>query len=355
MNLEKRILIADDDPVSRSIFGDIVSGLGYKIVTAENGQDAWQILKKDPKISIALIDWIMPKMDGPTLCAKIKNQIFDRYVYSIMITAKDEKEDLIKGMDAGADEFISKPVHEGELISRLRAGERMLAYEHKLRAEKARADELLANILPPAIALRLKASDSNIADIFPSSSIMFLDIVGFTEWCLRMEAKAMVEQLNMLFAIFDEEIEKYGLEKIKSVGDAYLVAGGVPDAMNDHAPAMARLALGIQGRIAEMNKHRLQPWGIRTGITTGAVVGGVIGNKRFIYDVWGDTVNNASRLEAAAETNQILISEATYELLANQFDCELVGEMELKGLSKQNVWKLVREKTVSKDTAGAYG
>lgn len=342
--IKSKILIADDDPVSRSIFGDIVENLGHEIVVTDNGKDAWKIIKEDPAINVAFIDWIMPGMDGPSLCSRIKNEIVDRYVYSIMITAKGEKADLVKGMDAGADEFISKPVHEGELISRLRAGERMLAYEQKLRTEKQRADELLTNVMPPVIAARLKKGDTYIADIFPESSIMFLDIVGFTDWCLRMEAKTMVEQLNMLFALFDEEIEKYGLEKIKSVGDAYLVAGGVPNPMDDHAPAMARLALGIQARISEMNKHRLQPWCIRTGITTGAVVGGVIGQKRFLYDVWGDTVNNASRLEAAAGTNEILVSEATYLLIKDDFECETVGKVTLKGMGEQSVWQLLSEK-----------
>lgn len=342
--MKTKILIADDDPVTQSILGDLVKNQGYEIVVTNNGTDAWNLLRDDPHIHVAFIDWVMPGIDGPSLCARIKEDIQDRYVYAIMITAKAEKADLIKGMDAGADEFISKPVHEGELISRLRAGERMLACEQRLRAEMARADELLMNIMPPRIAARLKGGESYIADFFPSTSIMFLDIVGFTEWCLRMDAQAMVEQLNSLFALFDVEIARLGLEKIKSVGDAYLVAGGVPNPHPEHAQAMARLALAIQARIGEMNKHRLQPWCIRTGITSGPVVAGVIGQKRFIYDVWGDTVNNASRLENAAKTNEILISETTRELIHREFDCESLGQIELKGIGKHNVWKLVGEK-----------
>jgi adenylate cyclase len=336
-----KILIADDDPVSQSILGDLVQGQGYEVVITSNGTDAWQALQDTPDLDLAFIDWMMPGIDGPTLCAKIKAEITDRYVYAIMITAKDHKDDLIKGMEAGADEFISKPVHEGELISRLRAGERMLTYEKRLRAEMRRSDELLTNIMPPPIAHRLKAGERYIADFFPSASILFLDIVGFTDWCLRMDAIAMVEQLNSLFALFDIEINKLGLEKIKSIGDAYLVAGGLPDPHTDHAQSMASLALAIQARIAEMNKHRLQPWCIRTGITSGPVVAGVIGEKRFIYDVWGDTVNNASRLENAAGTNEILISDSTYQLLRNQFLCESMPPIDLKGIGLQKVWKLL--------------
>ncbi len=342
--LTSKILIADDDPVSRSILGDLVKEQGYEIIVTDNGTDAWQILQDNPDIRVAFIDWMMPGIDGPSLCTNIKEGINDRYIYAIMITAKVEKKDLIAGMDAGADEFISKPVHEGELISRLHAGERMLASEQRLRAEMQRADELLTNIMPPRIAARLKAGDNYIADIFPEASIMFLDIVGFTEWCLRMDARSMLEQLNSLFALFDIEISKHGLEKIKSVGDAYLVAGGVPTLKHDHAPSMARLSLAIRDRIAEMNKHRLQPWCVRTGISSGPVVAGVIGQKRFIYDVWGNTVNNAARLEDAAGTDEILISQATYEQLHDNFICEPVGQLELKGLGEQNVWKLIGEK-----------
>jgi len=342
--VKTKILIADDDPVSQSILSDLVQNQGYEVIMTNNGADAWKLLKADPSVNVAFIDWMMPGMDGPTLCTKIKAEITDRYVYAIMITAKDLKDDLIHGMEAGADEFISKPVHEGELISRLRAGERMLNYEKRLRAEMQRSDELLMNVMPPRIAARLKAGEQYIADFFPSASILFLDIVGFTDWCLRMDAMAMVEQLNSLFALFDVEINKLGLEKIKSIGDAYMVAGGVPNPQPEHAPSVARLALSIQARIAEMNKHRLQPWCIRTGITSGPVVAGVIGQKRFIYDVWGDTVNNASRLESAAGTNEILISDSTRQLLGDAFVCESMPPMELKGLGKQKVWKLISEK-----------
>jgi class 3 adenylate cyclase len=339
--MKTKILIADDDPVSQSILSDLVQNQGYEVVMTNNGTDAWQVIRDTPDLHVAFIDWMMPGIDGPTLCAKIKAEITDRYVYAIMITAKDQKDDLIQGMEAGADEFISKPVHEGELISRLRAGERMLNYEKRLRAEMQRSDELLTNIMPPLIAQRLKGGERYIADFFPSASILFLDIVGFTDWCLRMDAMAMVEQLNSLFALFDVEINKLGLEKIKSVGDAYLVAGGLPNPHSDHAQAMASLALAIQARIGEMNKHRLQPWCIRTGITSGPVVAGVIGEKRFIYDVWGDTVNNASRLENAAGTNEILISDSTRQLLGTNFECESMPPIELKGLGKQKVWKLL--------------
>lgn len=340
--MKPKILIVEDDPVSQSVLHDMVTQIGYETVHANSGEQAWDCLASDPAIQLACIDWMMPGMDGLSLCTKIKGEIRGRYVYSIMITAKTAKEDLIRGLEAGADEFLSKPVHPGELISRLRAGERVLRYEKQLFEERDRADQLLANILPPGVAGRLKQGEQFIADFYPSASILFLDIVGFTEWCLRMEAREMIEQLNDFFALFDEEIRKLGLEKIKSVGDAYLVAAGVPQPRADHAVAIAQLALSIQERIIRLNEHRLQPWAIRTGIASGPVIAGVIGHNRFIYDVWGDTVNNANRLEHAAPTNEILISESTQRLLGGHLPSEFFGELPLKGLGTQRVWRLVR-------------
>jgi adenylate cyclase len=342
--MKPKILIADDDPVSQFILGDLVSAQGYEVILADDGDQAWDLIRSTPDLHVAFIDWVMPGIDGPTLCAKIKAEIVDRYVYAIMITAKDLKDDLIHGMEAGADEFISKPVHEGELISRLRAGERMLNYERRLRAEMQRSEDLLTNIMPASIANRLKAGEQYIADFYPCATLLFLDVVGFTDWCQQIDALAMVEQLNSLFAVFDAEINTLGLEKIKSIGDAYMVASGVPNPRPDHAQAMCKLALRIQKGLIDLNKSRLHPWRIRTGITSGPVVAGVIGQKRFIFDVWGDTVNNASRLEHAATTDQILVGEATYSLVANQFEFEALPPVELKGIGTQNVWRLVAER-----------
>jgi adenylate cyclase len=339
--VKPKILIVEDDPVSHSVLKDTVRQIGYETVHASSGEAAWDQLRADPTLQLACIDWVMPGMDGLALCAKIKAELKDRYVYSIMITSKSRKEDLIQGLEAGADEFLSKPIHPGEMLSRLRAGERVLNYEKRLLEEMHRADTLLSNVLPPEIAARLKQGEQSIADFFPTASILFLDIVGFTDWCLRMEVRAMMEQLSSFFALFDEEIKRYGVEKIKSVGDAYLVAAGLPNPRPDHARCLARLALAIQHRLNRLNEHRLHPWAVRMGIASGPVIAGVIGQNRFIYDVWGATVNNACRLEHAAPQNQILLSEATHQLLAGAFECQNHGKLVLQGIGEQHTWRLV--------------
>ena len=177
--MKPKILIVEDDPVSQSILSDLVGLSGYEVILADTGEEGWDILSNDPSVSFTFIDWQLPGMDGLTLCSRIKAEITDRYVYAIMITAKSGKDDLIKGMRSGADDFLSKPVHEGELLSRLRAGERVLSYDGRLRDQMSRADDLLTNILPPQIAHRLKSGEHSIADYLPEASIL-KSISGFS-------------------------------------------------------------------------------------------------------------------------------------------------------------------------------
>jgi adenylate cyclase len=335
-----KILIADDDPVAQCILSDLVSERGYEIVQASDGLEAWEWIQKDSRIEMAFIDWMMPKMSGIELSKKVREAVLDRYIYLIMITGKTEKEDMVEGLEAGADDFISKPVHDGELVSRLHAGERVLNYEKRVREEMEKSDNLLKNVLPETIAERMKSGEVQISDLFESASIMFIDVAGFTSWCRQLHVMQMIQELGELFAIFDEEIYKRGLEKIKSIGDAYLVASGVPLPDKEHAQKMAELALAILRRLETANAGRPTPWGLHLGIASGPIVAGVIGDKRVIYDVWGDTVNAASRLEGKAGVNEIVISAHTRELLGDQYECEPLGGVELKGIGLQTAWRL---------------
>src|SRR5262245_26682993 len=164
--MNPNILIVEDDPVSGSVLADLVANAGLHPVRASTGEEAWEKIQADSAIQIAFIDWLLPGLDGLALCSKIKNEIKDRYLYAIMITSKNQKEDLIKGLEAGADEFLTKPVHHGELVGRLRAAQRVLEYELRLLQEVQKTDSLLTNILPTPIAHRLKQGEQPISDFF---------------------------------------------------------------------------------------------------------------------------------------------------------------------------------------------
>jgi adenylate cyclase len=198
--------------------------------------------------------------------------------------------------------------------------------------EYERSERLLANILPAPIATRLKSeSQVVIADSCPNTTILFVDIVGSTRLAESMAPEALVELLNSIFSEIDDLTEKYDLEKIKTIGDAYMVVAGAPKQRADHAEAMAAMALEIKGRFAKVNQAAGQTLDFRVGIHSGKVVAGVIGKKKFSYDLWGDTVNTAARLEAHGLPGEIQVSAQVRELLHDKFQLVERGLVELKG------------------------
>jgi adenylate cyclase len=200
-----------------------------------------------------------------------------------------------------------------------------------------RSEMLLLNILPKEISEVLKATPTTIADEFAAASILFADVVEFTPMAAAMTPLQLVDLLNEVFQCFDSLVEKYDLEKIKTIGDCYMVASGVPSPRADHAVALVNLALDMQAVIAERQFGGRQ-LAFRIGINSGPVVAGVIGRKKFIYDLWGETVNLASRMESHGRSRRIQITHSTYELIKDSFDCEALGVIDVKGAGPTKVW-----------------
>jgi adenylate cyclase len=216
-----------------------------------------------------------------------------------------------------------------------------------LRDEQARAESLLLNILPQSIAERLKAETRTIADQFSSASIMFADVVDFTPLAERLPPAEVVALLDDLFSHFDGLAELHGIEKIKTIGDCYMVAAGVPSPRPDHARALALMALDMQTAMRSVDDVGHLGLELRIGINSGPVVAGVIGRKRFLYDLWGDAVNTASRMESHGAPGRIQITRATKELLADEFVCESKGTISVKGKGEIETWYLVSGPTRS--------
>jgi guanylate cyclase len=210
-----------------------------------------------------------------------------------------------------------------------------------LRLEQAKAENLLLNILPRSIADRLKAQAQPIADQFGSASILFADVVDFTPWSERLAPAEVVGYLDHLFSHFDDLAERHGLEKIKTIGDCYMVAAGVPTPRPDHARALALMALDMLDAMRSDDEVGRLGLELRVGINSGPVVAGVIGRKRFLYDLWGDAVNTASRMESHGTPGRIQITGATYELLADEFECEPRGTIAVKGKGEVEAWYLI--------------
>jgi class 3 adenylate cyclase len=212
--------------------------------------------------------------------------------------------------------------------------------ERELANEQKKSEALLLNILPASIAERLKKHPHTIADAFDETSILFADIVGFTILSERIPPEELVTILNELFSMFDDLTEKHGLEKIKTIGDAYMVVAGLPKRRHDHAEAIAAMALDMRQAMAEYNTTSDNSLQIRIGIHSGPVVAGVIGKKKFAYDLWGDAVNTAARMESHGIPGEIQVTQATYELLKDKFAFEERGSIDVKGKGPMQVYLL---------------
>ncbi len=216
-----------------------------------------------------------------------------------------------------------------------------------LAREQQRSERLLLNVLPREIAPRLKAGESPIADLYEQATVLYADIVGSTMLAERLDAKQLVALLNGIFSRFDLLTERHGVEKIRTIGDNYMCVAGVPRRRADHAQVMARMALGMRACLDELRATGEDRIDFRIGMNSGSCVGGVIGLRKFVFDIWGDSVNTASRMESHGVPGRIHLSDATYELIRDGFECEARGTIDVKGKGPMRTWFLVRERAAT--------
>jgi class 3 adenylate cyclase len=240
---------------------------------------------------------------------------------------------------------IIRPILLGGLFATLAAcahyaRRATLIAEAALDRAHQRSEELLLNILPPSIARRLKLSGGTIADGFAEVTVLFADIVGFTRMSSRLPPERIVAVLNDLFCQFDDLAGRLGLEKIKTIGDCYMVAGGLPEPRRDHAEAVAEMGLAMLDIVAELAARTGEGLSVRIGMHSGPVVAGVIGKRKFIYDLWGDTVNIASRMESHGVPGAIQLSEASRQRLAGKYQLRSRGTIDVKGKGEMETWLL---------------
>lgn len=248
-----------------------------------------------------------------------------------MLTALSDRKERLMGIEAGANDFLTKPVDVQDVILRVNNAVYTKRLHDLLQVEREKSEQLLKNILPRPIAERMKNGQTNIADRHEDVTILVADLVGFTALAAAIDAVEVVNLLNEIFSSFDLLVEKSGLEKIKMIGDAYMVAGGIHSHHSDHAIAIAELATGFREQVERINGHYNTSIRIRMGINTGPLVAGVIGRKTFAYDVWGETVNTACRLQFTGQPGRIQISAGTHERLKHHFKFEKNHDMEMKG------------------------
>ena len=343
-----RILVIDDDFDSRAVVRRRLVHQGHHVEEAKSGDEGLAALASSP-FDLVLLDLVMPGMDGFEVLQRLKADFQLRDIPVIMLSGHSEIDSAIRCIAAGAEDYLSKPFNPVLLRARVNASldrkwRRDREREHfvQLGEEKARVDGLLRAILPETVVGRLKAGETVIADRYDSATVLFADLVGFTAFAAQTSAAQVVHVLDGLFSAFDALCKQLGVEKIKTIGDAYMAAAGLPRPRPDHAGAVVQLGLGMIEAVERINQAKALNFQLRVGIHTGPVVAGVIGRDKFIYDVWGDTVNVAHRLEDAGVPGRVQVSAVTRGALAGRFRFEPRRVLDLAGVGATDAYLLAQ-------------
>lgn len=399
------ILVVEDSPVQAVVLLRRLMERGYVTDLARSGSEGLEKLEQmDPLPSLIISDVEMPDMNGFEMCRQIKENERTRHIPVIIVTALAEPEDVIRGLESGADGYVTKPYDAKYLLVRVEsliankerfqnrepapaleityAGQKRTitadrlqilnllfsTYENivkqnhqlmemqlelrrnntKLQEAYQESERLLLNILPKKVASELKARGSAEPVSFESVTVLFTDFKGFTKIAETMTPKELVQELDDCFSYFDNLMDRYRMEKLKTIGDSYMCAGGIPESNATHAVDACLAALEIQRFMTSLREERTRRgkpfWQLRLGIHTGPLVAGVIGDKKFAYDVWGDTVNTASRMESSGTPERVNVSQWTHEVVKNYFDCEHRGKVHAKNKGEIHMYYVNRLK-----------
>ncbi len=411
LQTKSKILLVDDYPALVTLTRHKLLQKGYEVITAQNGQDALELARTEYP-DLVLSDVEMPVMNGYELCSKIKNDSRLCQIPVILVTSMVTTEYLMNGIASGADNYLTKPYDDDTLFTKVEELLNSIIQPHHEKEEievtienityKVRADyshlinlfvstykntlaqnaqlekvkqelnsinkdleyakneheELIQNVFPHKIADSLLAYGTVSPERYDDVTIMFTDFDGFSKVVPTLSPEELIESLSFYFDEFDNYADQHNLIKIKTIGDSYMAAGGLPERTETHPIDTVLTALKMQhfiSRLEERASSSIPFFPLRIGIHTGPAVVGVIGKRRFAYDIWGNTVNLAARMEQHSDHNAINISEATYLRVKDFFDCESRGEIEARNIGKVPMYYVKRIKEeFSEDEDGLF-
>ncbi len=332
-----QILAIDDNASNRDLLARQLARDGHVVETVASGQEALALVTQRG-FDLILLDVLMPELSGYEVLSRLKQSPHTAEIPVIMISALDEMDSIVRCIEAGAVDYLPKPFAPALLRARIRASlenkilrDRERAMMEELRIAKERNEALLLSILPRAVVDRINDGAGMVADHIPEATILFADIVNFTPFSGTLPPSEVVGVLNRVFSAFDRLADLHGAEKIKTIGDGYMVAVGIPEPLDDHAAVAARLSLAMLETFTEIRNEIGAPIQLRVGLHTGPAVAGVIGERKFAYDIWGNTVNIASRMESQGLPGRVHMSKAVADRLIGQFNVVPRGALEVKG------------------------
>jgi class 3 adenylate cyclase len=332
-----QILVVDDNASNRDLLARQLARDGHAVETAGSGREGLALLG-ERSFDLILLDVMMPEMSGYEVLSKLKHDPKTVDIPVIMISALDEMDSIVRCIEAGAVDYLPKPFAPALLRARIRSSlenkllrDRERAMMEEIRIAKERNESLLLSILPRAVVDRINDGANMVADHIPEATIVFADIVNFTPFTGKMNPAEVVGVLNRIFSAFDRLVDQHRAEKIKTIGDGYMVAVGIPEPCDDHAGIAARLSLTMLEGFSAIRNEMDAPIQLRIGIHTGPAIAGVIGERKFAYDIWGTTVNIASRMESHGVPGRVHVSKAVADRVAGRFTLTPRGAVEVKG------------------------
>jgi class 3 adenylate cyclase len=338
-----RILIVDDNASNRDLLSRRLMREGYRVTTAEDAAAAFARIAHET-FDLVLLDLMMPGMSGFEALCRLKSEPSTRHIPVIMISALDELDSTVRCIEAGAEDYLPKPFNPVLLRARIAACLERKRLLDELRMEQERSEALLLNILPRAVIARMRQGETEVADLIAEATVLFSDLVDFTGLSATLAPEETVKLLGLLFSQFDDLAVRCGLETIKTIGDGYMVTSGVLERRPDGAIAVAEMGLSmleITETAGRAFDGRLQ---LRIGIHTGGpIVAGVLGTHKIAFDVWGDAVNTAKRMETYGLPGRVHVSAATRQALGNAFRFEPRGALDVKGKGPMDTYFLYRQ------------
>jgi CheY-like chemotaxis protein len=316
------VLIVDDAVENLQVLSGLLKDK-YRVKIAKNGEKAIELANATEKPNLILLDVVMPGMSGFEVCAQLKSDDSTKNIPVIFITALNESADETKGFSVGGADFISKPFHPEVVLARIQT-------HIELQAAKQKSDTLLKVLLPENVVNDLINTGKHIPEIHNNVSVLFFDFVGFTNMTTQMNPQVLIEELSGIFTDFDEICSKHHATRIKTIGDAYMATTGLGTDDKNHAVNLVNTGIDFINYLNHRNQTAEYKWQCRIGIHSGSVIAGIIGKNRFAYDILGDDVNIAAKVESAGVPMKVTITEATKQLCGDQFIFESIGKVMLK-------------------------
>jgi adenylate cyclase len=337
-----RLLVVDDNEINRDMLSRRLERQGHSVVTAASGKAALELLRGE-EFDLVLLDVMMPEMNGFQVLERMKADEKLRHLPIIMISALDEIDSVVRCIEMGAEDYLPKNFNPtllrariGACLEKKRLRDREVLYLRQIEEEKKRSDELLHVILPHEIVEELKTSNAVKPRRYENVAVMFCDIVGFTPYCAKREPEEIVAHLQQLIEKFEELAVQNDLQKIKTIGDSFMATAGAIRPLEN--PVLNAVRCGLE--MVAMSRTLAAAWEVRCGIHVGPVMAGIVGHRQYLFDLWGDTVNTAARVESNGVPGAVNVSATAWKAIADVCRGESRGPISLKGLGEMEVYRV---------------